>query len=48
MIASLGPSRGRLAKKRLRGDGFGEALAKMGLGSDEAWTKSAPTVTIAG
>ena len=36
----------RRAKKRLGGDGFGRLLAKKGLGSDEAWTKSAPTVTI--
>ena len=38
----------RMAKKRLRGDGFGRVLAKKGLGSDEGWTKSAPAVTIAG
>ena len=44
------PSKGFLAsraKKWLRGDGFGRALAKKGLGSDETWPKSAPAVTIA-
>ena len=37
----------RMAKKWLRGDGFGRALAKKGLGSDDVWPKSAPAVTIA-
>ena len=37
----------RMAKKWLRGDGFGRALAKKGLGSDEVWPKSALAVTIA-
>ena len=38
----------RRAKKPAGGDGFGRALAKKGLGSDEGWTKSAPAVTIKG
>ena len=45
----LSPPRAKMArraKKRLGGDGFGRLLAKKGLGSDEAWTKSVPTVTI--
>ena len=37
----------QMAKKRLGGDGFGRALAKKGLGSDEVWPKTAPTATIA-
>ena len=35
-------------KKAVDGDEFGRALAKKGLGSDEAWPKNAPVVTITG
>ena len=47
----LSPPRAKLArmvKKGPGGDEFGRALAKKGLGSDEAWPKNAPVVTITG